>query len=443
MRFSKGTAASLIATNSMAAVVFASSSSSLSTTTAIKSSSEEAANASQPHQYHTHHDKDHADAGILIAPRRVALTPPPKPTRPPTNDFGCSQGFVECLDGEDKKIKGQSCEESCIDESGKSLCCTGAGSCGFFTGKVCKDSASCIGYKSCYNAYIFDGVSKSCAGERACEEFGRKGDWLSSVTGSCNADSACFKAGTKRGYILKVDGSCNGKNACKYFAVDYAKVGNVKDSCNAEDACIKMGYKRGTIGAMTSSCNGNGSCKDAVSIFGYVKSMVNSCTAANACVSIAYDGFVGVLQDSCTAEYACKYTGARTGGYRYGVKSITKSCTEDSACHYLGSGGQVRNIKDACSGSKSCYRLGSDGKVGNVVGSCTASSSCEYLAYKGDVGGLLQNCCKGENECKSLTEFPGGCQVSEGLRTAFIAIPSSYFNLPPMLIHLHLLLMTR
>ena len=146
----------------------------------------------------------------------------------------CNAGIVNCKSGFVQGQSSTSCKTAC---DGK--CCVGPNACEYFTGKICKDTSTCVGDYACFGTVV------------------------PYVVGSCNGINTCINTGGSRslpGKIGSIIGSCNGKSACaKAGLPNYhaSIVGNITSSCNDEFACYKAGYDGGSVGDLVESCSGN------------------------------------------------------------------------------------------------------------------------------------------------------------------------------------------
>ena len=98
-----------------------------------------------------------------------------------------------------------------------------------FTGSVCKDGISCIGYTACTDANI------------------------ASIFHGCNGTSSCFRAGSNDGSVGNIVWSCYGEGSC-FVIGEGGSVGNVTDSCFGKSSCKSAGYSGGEIGSIVGSC---------------------------------------------------------------------------------------------------------------------------------------------------------------------------------------------
>ena len=167
-----------------------------------------------------------------------------------------------------------------------------------FTGSVCKDGISCIGYTACTDANI------------------------ASIFHGCNGTSSCFRAGSNDGSVGNIVWSCYGEGSC-FVIGEGGSVGNVTDSCFGKSSCERAGYSGGYVGSITSSCFQYRSCQDAGRGGGYVESILDSCLEENSCTDAGSNlGYVGSISGSCGQVKSCLKIGY-FGGY---VGSISGSC---------------------------------------------------------------------------------------------------------------------
>lgn len=145
----------------------------------------------------------------------------------------CTQGYVDCVNG---FVNGSGNTIPCVTACGGS-CCVGIQVCGGFTGKVCKDG--------------------SCSGNYAC-----RGAKIPLVVNSCKNLMACPNAGNF-GAIGNMINSCNAPLGCYRFGMYGVAAGNLQDSCNGHMSCYHTASYGGSIGSITSSCNGVQSCRRA------------------------------------------------------------------------------------------------------------------------------------------------------------------------------------
>ena len=164
----------------------------------------------------------------------------------------CPGNFVQCKYG--MAPGGKTCEDACDTE-----CCVGKRACDGFTGKICKDSVSCVGPYACADSDI-GVVSKGCNGDHACFAAGPIG----LVHQSCLGKYACQLTGSA-GEIGEVLNSCAADASCPEAGGTIEKI---LDSCNALDACAFLAANNGRMGVIASSCNAASSCRGALSFGG-------------------------------------------------------------------------------------------------------------------------------------------------------------------------------
>lgn len=226
MRFSKGTMASLIATTTTVAFGIASSTTSSYATTTTEQLAVSAEDNTLPpfHHCHQHHqldEGDYADTGILsllschLTQSRCLASPAADHHYKQDNKIAatasnlhagdgkesvdvtssrelqappawCPDGYVTCSNGFDDLNPSTSCTDACI-VGGVAKCCSGgASSFAGFTGKVCKDGASCMRKDACNGAMIPQ-VKNSCSGTNACNSIGSAGAGALGTAGNIGA----------------------------------------------------------------------------------------------------------------------------------------------------------------------------------------------------------------------------------------------------------------
>jgi hypothetical protein len=122
---------------------------------------------------------------------------------------GCSYEYVDCYEGYMQGNPTQTCHEACAAGGGKYSCCHFKNSCEGYTGKVCKDSKSCMGYQSCYYAYIpivVNGCSDETSDKYNCYKAG-----IPFVFNACKAYSSCEDVISVRG----INTCCNNASECE------------------------------------------------------------------------------------------------------------------------------------------------------------------------------------------------------------------------------------
>jgi hypothetical protein len=338
-----------------------------------------------------------ADTGILAATAAGATAP--SMTALAANPSECAAGdIVECDDG--YLADGvTSCFTAC-----DGACCVyeiGGGvkydACIGFTGKVCKDQVSCVGYDACRYATIPSGVVKSCKGLRACYAVGYSFGKIGKIVDSCIGYEACISTARFYGSVGDITGSCYGDYACFRLGRTSARVGNVFKSCLGDHACENLGWKYGTVGDLSNACTASKACYQGAKYGGAIGSITGSCTDEYSCYFLGHTGKVGDLTNACSAYKAC-YEGAQYGGT---IGSITGSCTDKYSCYYLAKhGGKVGTLSNACTAYKACYE-GAEygGTIGSITGSCTDKYSCYSLGYGGGKVGNVKDSCKADYAC--------------------------------------------
>ena len=379
--------------------------------------------------------------------------------------------FIECeggyVKGSDNSV---SCESAC---DGK--CCVGVyeyegetyQACDGFTGKVCKDSISCVGIYSCYYATV-DSVANGCYGDFACDGAAAFGGSIGNITSSCHGKSACKLAASFGGSIEGIKESClDGEDSCANAAAGYinddfesdgGSIGMIESSCIGDSSCYKLAYYDGNVGDVSMSCEGENACGYAAMRGGIIGGIEESClddssclyTAAGYCyynyITYAYEcesledsnvgGNIGMLKSSCVeGESVCDNLAGNSGtigdvvescdgffscsgaaSYGGRIESITNSsCSGSNACSYAAScdayendnckAGRIGNITSSCDEEKSCYKMAYEGGyVSNVLSSCLGISSCERAAFNGSISDGIEDACLGKDTCKSLGE---------------------------------------
>ena len=379
--------------------------------------------------------------------------------------------FIECEGGFVKDSDNSvSCESAC---DGK--CCVGVyeydgetyQACDGFTGKVCKDSISCVGIYSCYYATV-DSVANGCYGDFACDQVAAFGGSIGNITSSCHGRSACSLAASYGGSIEGIKESClDGEDSCANAAAGYinddfesdgGSIGMIESSCIGDSSCYKLAYYDGNVGDVSMSCEGENACGYAAMRGGIIGGIEESClddssclyTAAGYCyynyTTYAYEcesledsnvgGNIGMLKSSCVeGESVCDNLAGNSGtigdvvescdgffscsgaaSYGGRIESITNSsCSGSNACSYAAScdayendnckAGRIENISKSCDREKSCYKMAYEGGyVSNVLSSCLGMSSCERAAFNGSISEGIENACLAEEACRSLGE---------------------------------------
>lgn len=220
---------------------------------------------------------------------------------------------INCLNGIVNTT--HTCEEACNGH-----CCIDEDSdaCHKFTGKVCKDDVSCIGYAACAGATI-NAVVRGCNGYKACYYVAGAEDdagTIGTINNSCFGNQACYSLGYEGGTVWSIISSCNGTNSCYYMAAYGGAVGSVSDSCFGNSAC-----------AWTSACQ-------YLECGSNIDEILDSCEGRESCYGAAYESgniYYGIL-DACNAFSACFYAGR--DGYTNGAipSGVRDCCNSANAC---------------------------------------------------------------------------------------------------------------
>mmetsp|Transcript_37253 Transcript_37253/g.78559 ORF Transcript_37253/g.78559 Transcript_37253/m.78559 type:complete len:456 (-) Transcript_37253:460-1827(-) len=318
-----------------------------------------------------------ADADVGILSRE-------KPDRSSTKSYGLhplaastsscpAKDVVMCINGKSLLPSGDvmSCQAMC---GGK--CCDGTQACDLFTGVVCKDSISCFGDKSCYNATI-SMVLRGCHGEHSCSYAN-----IHRVIEGCDGGYACYSAGYD-GSIGTVYKSCIGDEACSY-AAQYGNIAAMQESCIGKHACTYAAAEGGTIGIILDSCLGERACYAAAYYYGNITGEIqSSCHGANlTCYYAAsYGGSIGNILKSCHQERACAMAAACTNATLEcgsNITIISNSCDGKDACNNTAYGGSfIGGIRNACNNIRACVGTANNGNniTSGINDCCSAGPS--------------------------------------------------------------------
>ncbi len=265
-----------------------------------------------------------ADTGVLAAAAHAATPMIALASNPST----CAPAnIVDCVGGNLATDSATSCSVACAG-----ACCdyNGADACTGFTGKVCKDDKSCMGYKACDYATI------------------------PLVVYSCYGNNACYQAGSNGGSIGKIVDSCIGDFVCVNLGRNYGKVGNILNSCLGISTCGEMARSGGTVGDLSDACSYTAACQDGAKFGGSIASIINSCTAYFSCYGLGYGaGKVGNVKDSCNRRDSCKKISFKRGS----IGDISASCNAIDACLQAGStlnGAITSNLNMCCNTENAC-----------------------------------------------------------------------------------------
>lgn len=293
-------------------------------------------------------NSDAADTGILAA-ATAADAAAPMIALAATPSTCAAANIVVCVDG----YLATQLSTSCSTECG-SACCVGTDACFGFTGKVCKDSNSCMGDKSCKGAAI-PSVVFSCSGENACYFAGYNGGSIGKIVDSCIGIKACEDLGRYYGKVGNILNSCLGNNACYHTASEGGLIGSITDSCNeGDEVCYSLGETYGNVGNVLNSCKGVDACRFGAYQGGSIGNIANSCTVLNSCTDLGQGrGKVGHVTGSCTGENSCRNAGSKRGS----IGNISDSCKSNNACDMAGSGstgGITSNLMKCCNNIYEC-----------------------------------------------------------------------------------------
>eukprot|EP00580_Thalassiosira_gravida_P004928 CAMPEP_0201654266 /NCGR_PEP_ID=MMETSP0493-20130528/45407_1 /ASSEMBLY_ACC=CAM_ASM_000838 /TAXON_ID=420259 /ORGANISM="Thalassiosira gravida, Strain GMp14c1" /LENGTH=516 /DNA_ID=CAMNT_0048130817 /DNA_START=530 /DNA_END=2081 /DNA_ORIENTATION=+ len=300
------------------------------------------------------------DIGILNRKQKAPDNGRRLATKCPGDSIMCENGIV--AGGND------TCESAC-DGS----CCVGVYACVEFTGELCMDNVTCMGYDACYKANI-DLVVGGCNGFYACayaaEDYGSS---IGAVSNSCRGDSSCLFVADDFGSIDGIFNSCIGEKSCESAADRGGKIGALLDSCHGERACYRVAFNNGDVMGIYSSCNETEACSRAAE----------------------YGGSIGAITSSCVQSNACERT---------------SSCDPNN----LQCGSIITEISDSCVGPSACYFAAYDGVyIGGIRGACNASRACIWAGMSGsDIPSGIENCCNEDNMCLGVTEatLPAQCE---------------------------------
>eukprot|EP00581_Thalassiosira_minuscula_P016352 CAMPEP_0183713434 /NCGR_PEP_ID=MMETSP0737-20130205/8274_1 /TAXON_ID=385413 /ORGANISM="Thalassiosira miniscula, Strain CCMP1093" /LENGTH=515 /DNA_ID=CAMNT_0025942211 /DNA_START=168 /DNA_END=1715 /DNA_ORIENTATION=+ len=302
----------------------------------------------------------------------------------------------------------RSCYEEC---DGK--CCDGTKACHLFTGVVCRDSVSCYGEKSCYNATIFS-LYKGCTGDKSCAYAN-----ITSVYAGCDGIESCYSAGYL-GHLSEVREGCIGREACTY-AAEYGQISRIENSCIGIEACAYAAAgaayytQGGTIANIYGSCIGERACESAAYDYGSnIGNIVASCKGFNlTCYyAAAYGGHIGNIVYSCYREEACNRIAACQNAYPECGSKVTElfdACVGIQSCTVAAySGGYINGIRSACNNARACFSTG---------------------AFIGDIPSGIEDCCSAEqSECENMmkgADLPMECGLASSTKS-----PTSGTSMP-------------